>query len=361
MPRSFPLYEKVAESIREKILSGKLPVNTRLSSQKELAETYNVSLITVKRALLELVNEGLLIGQPGKGVFVKSIQQPKQHNVETKPCIGVVITELLSPFYSKVLSGVEKEASQNDYIVLFSNPNRKDDDEVQQINRFLEAGVKGVVVASRKCNQQVPPFLDELRKNEIPLVFVSYISDLSMNYIGSDHQKGAYLATDFLIKRKYQHIAYVTPELHNPLSELRFRGYREALFDDGREQKDLSVFALKTDLSYNRFEAGYELGLQIVMSDNRPDAIFAFSDLVALGLKRAFLEQNIRVPDDLAIVGFDDIPMAQHSVIPLTTVRQPLEKIGSLAFDTLLRKINGDNSSTRIALMPELIIRSSTR
>lgn len=355
-----PLYHRVAESIREKIISGNFKYGERLPSQKELTLQYHVSLITVKRAILELVKDGLLHGQPGRGVFVGAGAHTAAPEAAARSeSIGVIITDLTSPFYSSVLRSVELEAAKQNCFVIFSNTDHNVPNEAQQIERLKNLPVRGFVVASRQNNRMLQPHIETLYKEAVPLVFVSYAHDKRINYIGTDHRMGGYLAAEHLVKVGYEKIAYVTPDVDNPLSIARYRGYVDGLAENGLIPDKAQVIAARNDTNLNRFESGYKIGKNIVQSKKFPEAIFAFSDLTALGLKRAFLENGIRIPQDIALVGFDDIPMASQSIVPLTTIRQPMDQIGRLAFDTLRRKIDGDRSITRISLMPELVVRQS--
>ena len=359
MRRSIPLYEQVAESIRDKILSGKLALHTKLPSQNTLSEQYNVSLITIKRALLELVKEGLLFGQPGKGVFVgKNHHHPPALTEEMKS-IGVLISNLSSPFYTAMLESIETEANKNNHIIIFSKPPLQDNAEIQQVNRLLQSGVKGFIIASRDYSVTLSPQLEMLWNQGIPMIFVSYISDNRMNYIGCDNQQGAYIATKHLLDLGYKNIAYVTPDLEDPLCLLRYRGYESAILENKQNIINHSIISLGEKQQRNLYEIGYLLGQRIVKMDTRPDAIFAFTDLVALGVKRAILEKGLKIPQDLAIVGFDDIPTAGQAIVPLTTIRQPIDNIGCLVLKTLLNKIDGDRTVTRIFIPPKLIIRDS--
>lgn len=350
----------MAESIREQIVSGELGFGQQLPSQKQLAIQYNVSLITVKRAILELVKEGFLRGHPGKGVFVGSPISHAHASPQTQTkSIGALITDLTSPFYSSVLRAVEIEASHENYFVILSNTDTLVPNEPKQIERLLAAGVGGIVVASRAHQNQLQPHLQKLLESGMPLVFVSYCDDHRVNYIGTDNRLGGYMATKHLISLGHRQIAFVTPDKNNSLGNYRYAGYLDALKEAGLEKNEKLIVSIDEYTGENRFHGGYRIGKEMLAEGKLPDAIFAFSDLTALGLKRAFLENNLRIPQDIALVGFDDIPMARQSLVPLTTIRQPFEQIGQLAFDTLKRKMNGEKSVTRLSLMPELIVRKS--
>lgn len=353
-----PLYQQVAETIREKVISGIYKYGSKLPSQKTLAEHFDVSLITVKRALYELIHENLLYSQPGKGIFVgKTIQSTVKPDKDTNT-IGVMFSESMSLLFPSILSAIEVEARRQDYLVVVSHPSGDAGEEERQLHRLMDMGVEGFIIASRYHNCGLQPYMQEIYKQNIPIVFISYIDDVRVNYVGSDHQYGGYLATRHLIKLGYNRIAYATSEPNNPLNSLRYKGYREALIDYGFGLDDVEVIS-PSDPCGNRFEDGYKIAEQITKLRPVPKAVFAFSDLVALGIKKFYTEHDYYIPDQLALVGFDDIQAAAHAAVPLTTIRQPMQQIGHYAFLTLLHKKQGDKSVTRLEVVPQLVIRRS--
>ncbi len=264
----------------------------------------------------------------------------------------------MSLLFPSILTAIESKARRQNFLVIISSPSGDVDEEKRQMIQLLGMGIQGFIVALRYHSIQLQPYLQNIYQQRLPVVFISYVHDFNQNYVGSDHHFGGYTATSHLIKLGYRRIAYVTSETDNPPSDLRFKGYREAFIDNHFNLDDLCVISTP-ESSGNRFEDGYEIAKKLTCQNHAPEAVFAFSDLLAPGIKKYFSENDFFIPRDLAVVGFDDIQAAAHAAIPLTTVRQPMQQIGRYAFLTLLQKLRGDSSVTRLLLMPELIVRQS--
>jgi len=143
------------------------------------------------------------------------------------------------------------------------------------------------------------------------------------------------------------------------LGQLRRQGYERALMASGQPVDEDIIFQLPRTLGQNQYQAGYQLGMQFSNIENRPDAIFAFNDMIALGFQQSVLSQGLRIPEDIALIGFDDIERDLYAQVPLTTIRPPISAIGALAVETLVSKIGGDQNVIRTFLKPRLVIRES--
>ena len=170
--------------------------------------------------------------------------------------------------------------------------------------------------------------------------------------VNADNAHGAYLATEHLIRLGRQRIAVITSEL-NTAGQDHYAGYRSAL-QAYHVDFDESLVALG-DFS---LDSGYEAMSRLL--PQQPDAVFVCSDTMALGAQRAIREAGLRMPDDVAVVGFDDLPPAVHGDPQLTTVRQPIEKMGMVAVDILSAIIEGTETPASVMLPVELIIRESS-
>jgi DNA-binding LacI/PurR family transcriptional regulator len=189
---------------------------------------------------------------------------------------------------------------------------------------------------------------------------VSYIADEDIPFVGSDHRLGAYMATEYLIKSGYEKIGYINGEKGNLLGDLRRCGYEEALKSHGRRIDKRLVYHLRMKGEWHDYESGYEIGKKFRGLETKPDALFIYNDLAALGFEDAVLAQGLRIPEDIAVVGFDDIERGEYATVPLTTVRQPTDSIGKQAVELLLRLMSGKASTIRRVVKPELVIRESS-
>jgi len=352
-----PLYRQVANDIRARIESGALQVDDRIGSQQELTKLYQVSPITVKKAVADLIREGLLYSRVGKGIYVARPQKVLDYSKTST--IGFVLRDLNSPFFSRILMSVERAISDNHYNLLLANSGNQPEIEDNQINRFLDLGVNGIIIASMSHQYSATPLIRKLTEENYPCVIVSYIVDEDVCHIGTDHILGGYIAAEHLIKCGYQRIGYIDGEEGNKVGELRRIGFQKALTDNHLSYQEEYILRLRRRGEWYDYESGYEIGEHFIGLDNRPEAIFAYNDLAALGFQRAVLDKGLLVPEDVAIVGFDDIASGITAPIPLTTVHQPTDEIGHLAVTTLIDKINGQPVKVRQILKPSLIIRES--
>jgi LacI family transcriptional regulator len=355
-----PLYVQVANDIRAKITSGALKSGAQLATQNELADQYSVSLITIKKALSDLSREGVIYARAGKGTFVAT----RTNGVDfTKlKTVGFVLRDIESPFFSKILSSVEKELSAEKYNLLLSSSAGREDREDMLIQHFLEIGVSGLIIASMSREYIASPIIRKLHRDNFPYVVVSYIADEDITYVGTDHEEGAFLATQHLIKLGYKGIGYingVNGERGSLLGDLRKRGFVRALEQYKINYNPQFEYRFQLRGEWNDYQSGYEIGSEFTASSNRPEAIFAFDDLSALGFQKAVLDKGLAVPKDIAIVGFDDIRRGVTAPVPLTTIHQPLAEIGAVAVDILMKKITRQPFQSRCILKPTLVVRES--
>ncbi len=354
---STPLYLQIIDDIKSKIASKKLKVGDSIGSHADLVSTYGVSLITVKKALTTLIQQGILFSRVGKGTYVA--QLPSNGQDEQRPSIGLVLRDIRSPFFSRVMHGVEEAAYRHGYHVLLASSSGKSEKEDAQIARFRTFGVKGMIIASMSHEYHASPTIRKLLQDGFPFVMVSYIADENIPFVGSDHEHGGFIATEYLIKLGYQRIAFINGERGNLVGALRQNGYTTALKKYGRRFDGRLVFHLRRKGERYDFQSGYEIGVKFTRLAVKPDAVFAYNDLSALGFQEAVLSHGLLVPEDVAIVGFDDIERGQYAAVPLTTVRQPTNLIGKEAMTLLLELMEKKETAHRRILEPELIIRES--
>ncbi len=358
---SAPLYEQVAKDIKRKIKDGILKPGDNVGSHSELSKLYSVSVITVKGALASLINEGILFTRVGLGTYV-SEQQEKGLNLSRHKTIGLVLRDLNHQYFSLIVGGIEERAYELGYNILLTSSANKIEKEESQINHFRKLGVDGLIIASLALDYKATEYIKKLHDENFPYIMVSYIHDPDYWYVGSDHELGGFLATEHLIKTGYKSIGYMHVEKGNLLSEVRKNGYYRALTEYNKPYDSKLIFTLakdKTTYGSDRFKLGYEFGKEFKNLVKKPDALFFYSDLAALGFEQAAIEEGIIIPDDVAIVGYDDIIISQFASIPLTSVHQPTDKIGRLAVDIIQKRIDGSEIGNRTILKPSIVIRES--
>jgi LacI family transcriptional regulator len=352
-----PLYRQIADSIRADILAGRLARGERLGSHQELVRHHGVSLITIKRALTELIREGLLYSRVGKGTYVSA--GPPGIAFASHRALGLVLSDLRSPFFSMIVQSIEEHASHAGFSLLLSNSSDQMDKEERQIRQFRSMGVSGLIIASMTHAGQAGPAVRDLHQAGFPYVMVSYVRDPDVYFVGTDHEEGACRATRHLLAAGYRRIGYINGEAGNQVGELRRAGYRRALEEAGLHPSRDLEFRLRRRGEWFDYGSGYEIGARVAKSAARPEAVFAYNDLAALGFEQAVLDAGLSVPGDVAVVGFDGIERGEYAPVPITTVRQPVQAIGEHAVAVVKARIEGRPADVRTVLPGELIVRTS--
>lgn len=272
--------------------------------------------------------------------------------------LGLVVTTLKNPFYAEISQDIIAHAEAKEYGVIVSSAWRGIDDERRSVNHLLDLGIGGLIICS---SFRRDPVVDELVSQGIPFVLAlrSVVRNPGVppvDYIEVDNKRGAFLAVEHLIRLRHERIALLTGNLEVSTGFDRHLGALAAFEQYGlKVPEDLIVYC-----DFERSTAARAV-LQVFSRPDRPTAVFAYNDYMAIGVLDALSELGLRVPEDVAVVGFDDIEMAGLPAVSLTTVTQKRETMGSLAVDVLFDKINGLSSQVvkRIILDPMLIIRKS--
>ena len=268
--------------------------------------------------------------------------------------LALIVPDVSSPFYCAILEGVEAEAFSRDYdLVLYTTQGRSKENVVQRILEMRHGGV--VVVTPRHEEDKM---LGNLRgQAPLPVVIVDHRSEGSgFPHVTVDNLRAALEATSYLISKGHKRIGFITGPLEIESARDRLRGYRLALEESGIAYDESLV--LRGDFQQ---PTGYALIKEWLKSRKElPDAWFCSNDLMAAGALQALAEHGINVPDDVAVMGFDDLAIASHTRPKLTTVRQPIREMGQTAIRMLLRLIEGKQlEAKRVVLDTELVVRES--
>ena len=268
--------------------------------------------------------------------------------------IGVLLPFISGEFFAELLHGIDQSIQQNDYILMVSASHRHAT-EFRAALRGMYRRVDGfLIMAPEMAGEAV---LDQL-SDDVPVVFINtHLQSDTFDVFNFDNYGGMYAVTQHLLDLGHRRIAFIkgTEEAHD--AQTRLQGYRDAIKDCGGELNP--AFELGGDFSALK---GYEAALSILQDDPRPTAIVAANDESAQGALRGLLKAGIRVPQDIALAGFDDIPSSRFVTPSLSTVRVPIREIAVQAIERLIARIKGKNSSPGIqhALPLDLIIREST-
>ena len=268
--------------------------------------------------------------------------------------LGLLVYDFRNPFYAELTRFIQDTAEEYNFRVI---PSSTDDDPEKAkriVESFKDIGVDGFIFASCQLND---PLVEELLDQDYPLVLANRrIAKPDCNYVVLDNSYGAYMLTSHLIRLGYQRIAMIGGPLTTSTGVERYRGYVEAMKEKGLE---VIPGLIKEGLFFSR-ESGYSLTKRLMTGSGQPEAIFCCDDYMALGAMNALSEMDLRVPQDIALVGFDDAEISSHPKIMLTTVSQDVQQLGMLSTKNLLQSINGDLTEIQhILLEPHLVIRES--
>ena len=286
--------------------------------------------------------------------FVRN-ESARQLRTGVARVIGLVILDLSNPFFSELMRGVEDTASEAGYSVIVCN---SDEDAARQeanMRVLEERGVKGMLVIPMGTERSA---VERIRARGTAVVRVTHRIDDDECGVGSDDILGGELAMDHLLARGHERVSYVTSASHIWPTDQRREGALTALRREGRSDDLLR----DVDVEHLNVAHGRDAGERVLGLRPRPTAVLCANDLVALGVLQIMIRHGVRVPDDMAIVGFDDIEFASAATIPLTSVRIPRRDIGRIATELLLEEANGDPEHVhrRVVLEPELVVRQST-
>jgi DNA-binding LacI/PurR family transcriptional regulator len=357
-----PLYHQIAADIREKIASGELAVGARLEPNRDLVNRYGVSVVTINKALTLLVSEGLIYTRVGRGTFVarRPVAKPADAAGDGEVgLLGFVLRDLGSPYFSLIAYAAQERADAVGYGLVFATSSRGLDNEEQQIRRLRRLGVGGLIIASMRRHYGTDEPVRELLNGGIPFVMVSFTDGEGVPFIGTDLERTGYLAAQHLLSAGRERIGYVSDRRGSSPGELRKRGYRRALAEHGQPVRPEFEFEYPLPGEGKDYWSGYAIGERVAALRERPDAMFVFNDLGAIGFEDALLDCGVRIPEEIAVVGVDDIEESARARVPLTTVRQPTARIGALAVESLIARLRGESTPVRQLFDPELVVRES--
>jgi LacI family transcriptional regulator len=267
-------------------------------------------------------------------------------------CIGFVVLDVGNPFFTDLARAAEERAAESGLALLIANSGEQREREAAGIDLFEEQRVRGVLISPV---DEITGRLEQLRRRGTPAVLVDRMAATpGFSSVSVDDVVGGRTAVQHLLEGGRRRILFVGGPLGLEQVRDRLQGAREAVaVVPGATLEVLPVGALTV-------RHGVDAGREIVAMTERPDAVFAANDLVALGVLQAALLGGLRVPADIALVGYDDIEFAASAGVPITSMRQPRDRMGAIAVDLLLAEIDGRPERSRIVLQPELVVRESS-
>jgi LacI family transcriptional regulator len=327
---------------------------------EEVARMAGVSRSTVSRVVNNHPNVSAEVRQRVMQIVAETGYQPdpaaRSLASRRSGIIGVVIPRSVQslftdPYYPRLMQGIAQACNANDYTLSLFLFHTEDEEQKLYPRVLRNQLMDGVIVIASTVDD---PLVPQLIEHQVPFVMIGRPLDgPQISFVNADNTVGAYTATSHLIQLGYQRIATITGPLNTTVGIDRRRGYLDALNTRGRSpDKTLIVEGDFSELS------GYAAMQQLI--PRQPDAVFVASDTMAFGALRALREAGLSVPGNVAVIGFDDLPTAVAADPQLTTIRQPIRRLGAQAVETLIDILDhGPEPPRRIAMPTQLILRSS--
>ncbi|ALC83558.1 LacI family transcriptional regulator [Bacillus gobiensis] len=343
--------------IRKRLLEGVIIVKPTI---KDVAQKANVSIATVSRILNNEKGYGEETRKKVLSVIRELGYQPNAVargliNKKTQS-IGVVFPYVSNMYSGEVLSGIEEAAYKSDFSVVICNTDGQQERTLRNLKMLAEKQVDCIIFVSEMVSEETAKFL---LNTSIPVLLISTKSEMyPLPYIKTDDQFAAFSAVNYLIQSGHRDIAMLAGPISDPIAgSTRIKGYTQALTSAGFPVKEENIIKVN-GFSFEDGLEGYEI-LKNVKS--QCTAVFAASDEIALGVISAAYQNHVSIPEELSIIGYDNLKLAEMAVPPLTTVAQPLKEMGKMAVEMLCDHIQSGKELNSIIMPHKIVERQSVK
>lgn len=325
-------------------------------SIKKIAELAGVSTATVSKVLndkdqsiSDATRQRVLSIVEKEGYIPNGIA--KSLRMKNTKTIGIIMPDVMNLFFSELARGAEDAAERKGYSVILCNSDNKESKEEKYIQILHEKMVDGIILTASESSVK-----KSLERRNIPMVLLDRDIDIEgeIGRIIVDNEEGSYNATKYLIEKGCQNIGFISSNKINKSSGQRLNGYEKAILESGLKLDKDRMF-----LQNYTIETGYK-GTVSIIEKTKIDGIICGNDLIAIGSIKALKERQINVPEEIKVIGFDDISISKYMDPPLTTVRQPIYQMGEEAVKMLINIIDKKKMEMSKVLKTELIVREST-
>ena len=329
------------------------------TSLKDLAQELGVSIATVSRALRNSPEIGKEMQQRVKELAQRLNYRPNPFaqslRKEAPKMIGVVVPNLVTHYYAAVLDGIEDEARRAGYSVISANSHERFEDEALAVDNFIGLHVEGIIACLAQTTTDYRHY-EEIAAMGIPLVFFgrTCLTD-RFSSVTANGDEAAQQATLHLLDTGSRRVAFIGGPNHLDMVRRRKHGYLEALRESRIPIDRSLVVCEKIDYEWAR-----EATLRLLQLDNRPDAILAFNDIITFAAFTAIKQQGLRIPEDVALIGFTDDVHARYVTPQLSAIEDQSHLMGTTSCQLLLRSIKGDTRVYHEVVSQQLVIRQSS-
>ena len=329
------------------------------TSLKDLAQELGVSIATVSRALHSSPEIGLEMQKRVKELAKRLNYRPNPFaqslRKEAPKVIGVVVPNLVTHYYAAVLDGIEDEARRAGYSVISANTHEDFKDEQQAIDNFISLHVVGIIACLAQSTTDYTHF-ETLNDMGIPLVFFgrTCMTD-RFSSVTANGDEAAQQATQHLIDTGSRRIAFIGGPNHLDMVRRRKHGYLEALRESRIPIERELVVCDSID-----YDVALQNTIKLLQRPDRPDAIIAFNDILLFAAFNAIKQQHLRIPEDVALIGFTDDVHAQYTTPRLSAIEDQSFQIGQVACQLMLKNISGDTRVRKEIVPQKLVIRDTS-
>ncbi|MFD3157605.1 LacI family DNA-binding transcriptional regulator [Haloimpatiens sp. FM7330] len=330
----------------------------------DIAKKADVSRSTVSRVL----NDSGYVKEETREKIIKVMKElnytpsaiARSLSTNKTNTIGVVIPEISNPFFGKITKGISEVADKNNYNIILCDTNESVEKELKALKVLKEQRIQGIIITPTVAeNEFNSEYLNALENLGIPIVLLDgHIKYSDFNGVFVDHIKGACDATQALLDEGHRKIAIITGRMESRPAKERLNGYKKALAINNIPVDEKYIFY--GDYTH---EKAYEITKQIMSMEDRPTAIFVSSNIMILGCIRAFYEENIRIPEDMAIIGFDEVDTLNIIGMNISFVSGPTTELGRTSMKMLIQNLKDKDHKDirRINLLPKLVLRGSEK
>ncbi|PHI47119.1 GntR family transcriptional regulator [Bacillus halotolerans] len=356
-----PKYAQVKEEISSWINQGKILPDQKIPTENELMQQFGVSRHTIRKAIGDLVSQGLLYSVQGGGTFVAS--RSAKSALHSNKTIGVLTTYISDYIFPSIIRGIESYLSEQGYSMLLTSTNNNPDNERRGLENLLSQHIDGLIVEPTKSALQTPNigYYLNLEKNGIPFAMInaSY-AELAAPSFTLDDVKGGVMAAEHLLSLGHTHMMGIF-KADDTQGVKRMNGFIQAHRERELFPSPDMIVTFTTEEKESRLLEKVKETLE-KNSKNMPTAILCYNDEIALKVIDMLREMDIKVPEDMSIVGYDDSHFAQISEVKLTSVKHPKSVLGKAAAKYVIDCLEHKKPKQEdVIFEPELIIRQSAR
>jgi LacI family transcriptional regulator len=327
---------------------------------KDIAERAGVSVMTVSKVMRDAPDISVATKTRVRALAQQMGYVPDSQaqglRTRTTKLFGLVISAMTNPIFARVVMAIEERAHELGYEVILSHTLNIPEREDTAIHRLISRRVDGLFVSPVYRMVPTASIYQELQRCGTPTVILGHHAPFCSQFVNvaTDDLQASYVATEHLLSLGHRRIAFLAGSQVSPWAQERFEGYRHALREADIEVDDKLIFNAGSTI-----EEGEKAALQMLNESSDATAVQAVNDLVAIGAATIFLNQGIKIPEELSIIGFGNVLISEYFRVPLTTLRQPKYRMGVAAMNSMLKLLRGERPESQ-RLPAEIIVRAST-